>query len=339
MSCAVCMKNFNNVSNRLMLLKPCQHKLCTGCLNSIALSDLSCPICHSSVLNAQPIQTVDNELINKKSYNDSITSTGSFTTSSLSDNHSLGSFSSSHSINENETIINRIDAKFLSHGKSLQPSLVKPGRVFLLESLFLKESKKQPKLRHFFLFNDILMYAKKCAIYSNKLTSQHILSLVGMQIKPFVSADSYIYNGFFIMTPQKSFAVYANSAREKNEWITRLTEYINSAQPDVNKHVVIGQSEYLAPLFIPFAKVSNCMVCKHKFNVLFRKHHCKKCGHVVCDECSKFRYILKQMSADEPKRVCATCSEMIRSVKMPLDQTKEINEDKYDEFYEYSVKL
>jgi hypothetical protein len=46
-------------------------------------------------------------------------------------------------------------------------------------------------------------------------------------------------------------------------------------------------------------EASRCQSCERPFTVLRRKHHCRCCGHVVCDACSQNR--------PRSKRVCDTC--------------------------------
>jgi len=36
-----------------------------------------------------------------------------------------------------------------------------------------------------------------------------------------------------------------------------------------------------APVWIPDARVSMCMLCQEVFRVAFRRHHCRGCGKVV----------------------------------------------------------
>lgn len=63
------------------------------------------------------------------------------------------------------------------------------------------------------------------------------------------------------------------------------------------------------PVWQPDADVSQCPVCKADFTFFFRKHHCRKCGRVVCSNCSPHRitiprqYIVQAptMIGDDPE--------------------------------------
>lgn len=40
-----------------------------------------------------------------------------------------------------------------------------------------------------------------------------------------------------------------------------------------------------APVWIEDGKVIMCQICTAEFTALFRRHHCRACGKVVCGKC------------------------------------------------------
>ncbi|CAM9622363.1 unnamed protein product, partial [Phaeothamnion confervicola] len=48
----------------------------------------------------------------------------------------------------------------------------------------------------------------------------------------------------------------------------------------------------LVPRWIRDEEVDLCALCKEEFGVLTRKHHCRRCGRVCCDDCSKARLLV-----------------------------------------------
>jgi hypothetical protein len=50
---------------------------------------------------------------------------------------------------------------------------------------------------------------------------------------------------------------------------------------------------------------NHCQLCKLQFSILTRRHHCRHCGHLVCDLCSPHRAIANGFSS--PVRVCMAC--------------------------------
>jgi hypothetical protein len=89
-------------------------------------------------------------------------------------------------------------------------------------------------------------------------------------------------------------------------------------------------------VWVPDAEANVCMHCnKSQFNVLnrrvnigicivisdlnvylfyFLKHHCRKCGAVVCGPCSNKKFLLPVQSA-KPLRVCLTCHDVLTKTK------------------------
>jgi len=60
-------------------------------------------------------------------------------------------------------------------------------------------------------------------------------------------------------------------------------------------------------LQVPDNDASKCMHCKTvEFSILVRRHHCRKCGRVVCNDCSNKRFLLPEQSK-KPLRVCLQC--------------------------------
>ncbi|KAF0687035.1 Aste57867_21196 [Aphanomyces stellatus] len=67
--------------------------------------------------------------------------------------------------------------------------------------------------------------------------------------------------------------------------------------------------------WIPDISVPACMVCKGEFSFWNRKHHCRRCGAVVCDSCSanRTKHVHREISqvSDESARVCDLCIQVI----------------------------
>ncbi|KFA74962.1 hypothetical protein S40288_02194 [Stachybotrys chartarum IBT 40288] len=50
--------------------------------------------------------------------------------------------------------------------------------------------------------------------------------------------------------------------------------------------------DFELPRWQPDAEVTYCPICHSQFNIFVRKHHCRKCGRVVCNSCSPHRIII-----------------------------------------------
>lgn len=52
-----------------------------------------------------------------------------------------------------------------------------------------------------------------------------------------------------------------------------------------------------------------CMICSKKFSLINRRHHCRSCGGIFCQEHSSHRIVLSDLGIYEPVRVCDNCYE------------------------------
>ncbi|UYV72658.1 PLEKHF2 [Cordylochernes scorpioides] len=193
----------------------------------------------------------------------------------------------------------------------VQP-LAKPGRVLIGEGVLTKMCRKKPKPRQFYLFNDILVYGD--IIMSKKAyIKQRILPLEDITVED-LADDGVMKHGWLIRTPSKSFAVYATSASEKQEWTTYMIKY---GKEQLEKTGKIPEKENAA-VWTPNSEASICMNCrKTQFSLLKRKHHCRKCGSVVCKSCSSNKYLIVAVSP-RPQRVCDTCYDKLTAVRPPI---------------------
>lgn len=62
-------------------------------------------------------------------------------------------------------------------------------------------------------------------------------------------------------------------------------------------------NEHILPRWQPDAEVTNCPICKHAFSFFYRKHHCRKCGKVVCANCSPHRIAIPRQYTVNPPAV------------------------------------
>lgn len=133
-----------------------------------------------------------------------------------------------------------VESCFGSSGESL----LIPGRVLVGEGVLTKMCRKRPKPRQFFLFNDILVYGN-IIIGKKKYNKQHIIPLEEVQLQGlddtprefmrrqsrnsifnFPQSQSDTRNGWLIRTTAKSFAVYAATSTEKQEWMAHINKCI-----------------------------------------------------------------------------------------------------------------
>ena len=155
------------------------------------------------------------------------------------------------------------------------------------------------------------MYAKYCAINPEKLISQHVLSLKGMHAEAcFSSSEPEFKNGIMILSPKKSFKIYATESYEQINWLSKLKELI------IRHNVNCLHTRSFSTLFTPTENITKCMRCQQtKFGLFNRKHHCFSCGMVVCGDCSKHRFMWSNQFTNELKRICEECTENLKMKK------------------------
>jgi len=61
----------------------------------------------------------------------------------------------------------------------------------------------------------------------------------------------------------------------------------------------MGQEESHAENWQQDNSVDFCPICTIEFGILIRKHHCRLCGNIICDDCSRWKFEV---------RVCLYCS-------------------------------
>eukprot|EP00013_Stygamoeba_regulata_P010449 CAMPEP_0177687774 /NCGR_PEP_ID=MMETSP0447-20121125/34316_1 /TAXON_ID=0 /ORGANISM="Stygamoeba regulata, Strain BSH-02190019" /LENGTH=104 /DNA_ID=CAMNT_0019198055 /DNA_START=205 /DNA_END=519 /DNA_ORIENTATION=+ len=100
------------------------------------------------------------------------------------------------------------------------------------------------------------------------------------------------------------------STRERQlSMSTKEKELSDKAQYDINR--IDSDKRWIlnmAPDWVPDEKVQACQRCAKPFSFTNRRHHCRCCGKVVCDDCSKSRIPLPQYGFLDPVRACSNCA-------------------------------
>ncbi|KAL1958800.1 hypothetical protein VTO42DRAFT_3637 [Malbranchea cinnamomea] len=73
-----------------------------------------------------------------------------------------------------------------------------------------------------------------------------------------------------------------------------------SRQLNSLRHRESSFTDYRLPRWQPDSEVSKCPICGITFNFWYRKHHCRKCGRVVCASCSPHRITIPRQFIVRP---------------------------------------
>lgn len=127
-----------------------------------------------------------------------------------------------------------------------------------------------------------------------------------------------MHNQWLIRTPAKSFFVSAASPEEKRAWI----ENIESCQASLSLGTLHRPAPAFADVWIPDSTSERCLRCFTKFTVTTRRHHCRKCGFLVCDSCSKHKAVIRHISPTQKKRVCKLCHDEVEKKEEDMSRMK-----------------
>jgi hypothetical protein len=90
-----------------------------------------------------------------------------------------------------------------------------------------------------------------------------------------------------------------------------------------------SSGQYVVPLWQPDNEVSECPICKRQFSFLFRRHHCRKCGRVVCNECSPHRITIPRQFIVQPPGLASSrpvsMAQQTETVDLTGDDDEEIS--------------
>lgn len=171
-------------------------------------------------------------------------------------------------------------------------------RVLIHEGVLTKQCRKVPKPRYFALFTDLLLYGDESLTGQYKIHRWFDLA-DGVRLE-FVDDNEAqsITNAFKVTSKQKSFLVWTDTAEAKTKW---AQAWDSLKRGDAAGHGVDSS----APFWMNDSTSPTCLACDAKFTLTRRRHHCRRCGKLVCDACSSGRANLPNIGVGV--RVCDEC--------------------------------
>lgn len=195
--------------------------------------------------------------------------------------------------------------------------LAMPSRVLVGEGQLIKQCRRRPQPKAFFLFNDVLVYGS-IIVHGRWLKGQKIIPLEHIQMEDLEDC-TMMKNQWLIRTPRKSFYVAAASLQEKRAWM----EHIEDCRSSLLRSSDCRPGSTFAMAWIPDQVSALCMRCTRVFSVTKRRHHCRNCGFLVCERCSKERVLLPHINPTKPLRVCRLCQQNLLQEKDNHDEARQ----------------
>mmetsp|Transcript_6545 Transcript_6545/g.11470 ORF Transcript_6545/g.11470 Transcript_6545/m.11470 type:complete len:223 (-) Transcript_6545:2954-3622(-) len=71
--------------------------------------------------------------------------------------------------------------------------------------------------------------------------------------------------------------------------------------------------------------VKNCEACETRFSLLMKRHHCRYCGSLVCNDCSEYEALIPTLGYNSPQRVCKVCWKLLDRYKRRVMRASKVS--------------
>ena len=193
-----------------------------------------------------------------------------------------------------------------------------PARYLVKSGLLARQTRKSVKPYYFWLFTDKLIYGEEVLGLEGTYLVHRDISLDACRATvppPRVECD-HRDRALLIESSQKSFIVWTDTPQEAKDWHRVLYETVcshrQSQQQKASAYSGAG-ADGIAPMWTPNTASNCCESCETEFSFYSFRHHCRKCGSIVCGACSSFTYPLPNVDKTRESRVCDAC--LVRCVE------------------------
>ena len=208
---------------------------------------------------------------------------------------------------ERRETVKQIERKFTTNVE-----LLAPARQFLKQGKMWKVCRNKDRLYQFFLFNDQIIYASS---YGNKLNLHQQLPIdTQFEARWLDDNDKYkniTGRAFQLISTKKSFVAYCDDEKEAKEWFAKISDAMKEQKQKQESGVGSALAHKHTPseaqaVWVPDSHYDECNMddCHNKFSLLNRRHHCRRCGKLVCGSCSKYKL---PNAEGVPQRACKQC--------------------------------
>jgi hypothetical protein len=75
----------------------------------------------------------------------------------------------------------------------------------------------------------------------------------------------------------------------------------------VHRYYVSYSNGFRGVGWIIDSDIDSCIICNNEFGIFLRKHHCRSCGNILCDDCCNNFVVIEEMKELGEQRVCHMC--------------------------------
>jgi hypothetical protein len=181
--------------------------------------------------------------------------------------------------------------------KHVVARLANTERKFIKEGDLKKVCRKKNKTFRFWLFSDYFIYGS--ALGNGSFSFHRALDLKTCSVA--LHSGATLKNAFEIFGAEKSFIVIATTPNTQNDWVNKIKE------ARLKMGIKDEDNVSTAPIWVSDSGSDVCFICSSSFGVFRRRHHCRKCGNLVCGDHSKKSEVIPHIHKTEKHRVCDKC--------------------------------
>lgn len=182
-------------------------------------------------------------------------------------------------------------------GAEKHGQLVTGARYLIHRGNLMRVCRKSVRVYHFFLFNDLLLYATKSPPQPGRGVTYAIQKWIPVDETFSITPTGPNQDRWQVRSKVKSFEIYPEDPAKYALWNEKFQALTQKSD---------GATEEAAPVWEPDDKTVDCPWCQRRFTVVRRRHHCRDCGDVVCGQCSSQKFVLPT-SNGKAVRVCDRC--------------------------------
>ncbi len=194
-------------------------------------------------------------------------------------------------------------------------NVMQAHRKFIFEGDLKKQCRKDLKMYRIWLFNDVLMYGTDQGIglgYKHHRT----IALANLEVED-IPEDKAPHR-FQLLGAEKSFVLEAKDGPEKSKWMKLLQEQHDiqhkleqekMEKTGTRKSSLTGER---AAVWEADTEGNTCRACHREFSLFVRRHHCRRCGKLVCGNCSASSWLIENIDKKNKVRVCDQCLDELK---------------------------